>query len=244
MNKKILLFGSTGKLGNSIKKNASTFGYDVIGFGRSKDKDCIAFHKVNFCDYFVLKKEIISSFRNNPSAIVFTQRSRLNNEFSHDDFYKGLEAELNPYLALQEVLDEIEPKKDLNIVTVGSNAAMKLNYDISNSYHIIKSSTLSAGLALTMNSKKYKIFSNGVIFGEIENSYLLKNSEIKQNIFNAIKEVNSNVLTDIEDVSNLILTLCSANKLKLSGQIINSDAGINNFSIESLIRIIQSKKQL
>ena len=43
-------------------------------------------------------------------------------------------------------------------MTVSSNAALKLNYDINNYYHIIKSTTLSAGLSLALSSNLKKFF--------------------------------------------------------------------------------------
>ena len=237
MRKKIIIFGSSGKLGKAITSKAHKFGFDVIGIGRNKDENCKKYHQVDYLDFLNLKKEVYSSFDYDPSAFIFAHRSRLKINPSNLDFYNSLKTELNPYLALHETIEKIKLRYCINTVTVSSNAALKLNYDINNYYHIIKSTTLSAGLSLALSSNHKKVFSNAVIFGEVSNNSLNNNSNEKERIFNSMKKINSNTLTDIADVSNLILTLCSANELKLSGQVISSDGGFNNISNESLIRM-------
>ena len=58
MRKKIIIFGSSGKLGKAITSKAHKFGFDVIGIG-NKDENCKKYHQVDYLDFLNLKKEYI-----------------------------------------------------------------------------------------------------------------------------------------------------------------------------------------
>ena len=88
MKKRIILFGPSGKLGRCITTEALKEGCDVIGIGRTANPECTSFYAVDFENDIELNKTLLKACKEQPSAIIFAQRSRSKHSGFNHTFYK------------------------------------------------------------------------------------------------------------------------------------------------------------
>ena len=238
----IIIFGTSGKLGSAICELARETCLEIIGVGRSIGSNCTEEWELDFTDTSEIIKMLSKIKISKLKGIIFCQRSRENPENEVDDLYRRLQVELNPILATKSFLNKIKQPSNINLVTITSNASSMLNIDVDYNYHIIKSSVLHAGMALSMINSKANIFSNAISFGEVVDTRITNHNSFKKKIFNKLGSISpTKKIASLQDVAQLALQLMDAEKINLNNQIITLDGGINMISQDAIIRSIGKK---
>ena len=240
MNKpRIIIFGTSGTVGSAICNEAISQGYEIIGIGRTKNYDCFESLQVDFKNIIQLKEKINKIDPKNLTSIIFCQRARTIEKDNRKSLFDALEIELNPIYAIKDYLENVSLQKAINIVTITSTAATKINLDIDYNYHVVKGSSLHAGLSLSISKSNKCVFSNALSIGEIVDKRYKKHSKTKEIIFSKLKNIiTTKNLVSTNDVAKQALSLCKASEFNLNRQIINLDAGLGNISQDSIIRTL------
>ena len=240
MKNKILIFGASGFIGQTICELAAERGIKVVNIGRSNGKNMDTFVECNYSDYKSVDEAIKSIDMNQISAVIFCQRGRLSKTTQKSNYIvTPLTVELNPYLAIHDYIIDRETKRSttLNIVTITSNAATRPAYDVDYEYEIIKSAQKMAGLALGFRKTNFPVYSNIISFGEISNNKIERHSEWHEKLFGLIKKASGGkTVVDAHRVGSLALMLCSASQLGLNGEVLHAENGLGKISNESILR--------
>lgn len=241
----IVVYGATGLVGKAVCLQAHNAGYDVISLGRTKCEKSSDSFKIDFSDYSNLVEitmELLSRVAL-PKALVFCHRSRTPPHICDADaLLLSTAIEINPYLALKEVLQKTSRKGTLNIVTVSSNAAIRYATDVDFKYHIIKHAQVAASIGLSLIPTSLRIFSNVVSFGEVIDSSKKEHDLQHRKLFARLSRFTLNKsVPSIFDVAKVAIMLCEAHNMRICGQTLTVDSGLSSLTQESLVRSLYGK---
>lgn len=231
-NKKIIIFGATGKIGKRVCDVALSMGYKIVEVGRKRELKTSDFHETDYKDFNSVLNTVNKTKLEEISAIVFAHRASLDENENEEDFHSALKIELNPYRAVKKALctNTKERNSPLCIVTLTSSAQTGGAYDVDHRYHIIKGAQIAASKGLAYISTK-EIYSNVVRFGEAIDESRISHSSYCENLFkNAEKIMPGKTLPTMTQIASLVVLLCKANELCISGVEIDIDGGLNSLS--------------
>ena len=159
---------------------------------------------------------------------------------NRENCLENLKRELIPYYSTDKHAKYDAGSKSMNIISLNSIAAIKLNIDIGLDY-VIKAATLQAAKVIGIKNKTTKITSNIVMFGEVINEDVMQHNKEKS-VYEQIKEyTTAKKVSTYQSVVHMVSLLVSRQLPGINRQIIKIDEEIENISIESMIRREVSK---
>jgi len=241
----IVVYGSTGLVGKAVCHEAQSAGYRVIGCSRTKCQNSSESIEIDFSNYSHLLEATANLLSTGklPRAIIFCHRSRVSPQVCDADaLLLSTTVEINPYLALKEILTKTKRKGVLNIITLTSNAAFRYAKDVHFNYHIIKHAQVAATIGLSLIPSSLHVFSNVVSFGEIINSSRKEHDLHHKRLFAGLSRctLNKNV-PSINDVAKAAIMLCKASSMGICGQTLTIDSGLSCLTQEFLVRSLYDK---
>ena len=235
----LILFGGTGTLGNKFVRMQKRKNFRVIEIGKKQHGENSKHIFANYESYIDIEEALRDIQISNDTAIVFAHRARDNSKKRiQKSFYKTIQAELNPYIAIYEFINERVNKEqpNINIVSITSTSSQKGAYDVPFDYHVIKAAQRAAARSLVY-CKKGNIFSNIVRFGEALDHRRDVHSEFCSSLFSNAEEIlRGKQLPSFAQISSVVLMLCEANRYAINGQVLTVDSGLGLLSNEFILR--------
>ncbi|WP_115071203.1 SDR family oxidoreductase [Synechococcus sp. UW179B] len=233
MNNKIIVFGGAGKFGRCIIENLRKQTRDIVNI-TDTNKEVEFAETIHYEDQRALEKIMTKLLSEGYDTIIFAHRAKGGKQ----NYLEELNRELIPYYATDKAIQQIEANnKCLNIVSLNSFAALKINLDISLSYHVAKAATLQAARVIGIQNKQAKVTSNIVMFGEVMNEDRLTHDATKDSIYEMIKQrTTNNRIATYQSVVNIVNLLVRRKLPGINREIIQINEGIERFSFESIIR--------
>lgn len=232
--RKLIIFGGRGKFGRKIIDSIDKDMESIVNMSDNQ-RNKSNFNTIFYKTQDELQRKMIELLEAGYDTIIFAHRAKSDKK---NDF-EQLNRELIPYYATDRAIKEIRgSQKTIHIVSLNSVAALKLNLDINLNYHVTKAATLQAALGIALNQKRHKVTSNIILFGEIEDESLAKHCEEKRELHDVIKKyTTSQKIATYESVIDIVRLLATRRISAINRQIIRIDEGIEEVSIESVMRV-------
>jgi 3-oxoacyl-[acyl-carrier protein] reductase len=153
--------------------------------------------------------------------------------------------ELGPVLALVEAAKRSDTRTSLSLVLLTSVAGLSTHPDLTLSYHILKSATLTTTRFLAVDGGKYGLRANSLILGEFEKYSRDSYTEKEQSKFGLVEQFTpTRKISTKAHIAATIEFLLSENSANMTGQSLSLDGHLSGLSPESILRQISQASHI